>query len=174
VGARHVSALAFAPGNDILVTAGDDISVFDQNGGIVRERIRQEANIDASAISPDGRYIAAASSDSVELFDSAAGKPADSLTTVEPAKSVAFGAQGSSLVAVTPSGRALTFGPLEDRKILLADASALGPLAISPGGKLLAMLLALPQGAVCRIVDIASGKEVSRRELSSFRRRHSR
>jgi len=165
VGARYVSALAFAPGNDVLVTAGDDISVFDQTGGVVRERIRSESNIDALAISPDGRYIAAAGSDAVELFDSIAGKATGSLGTVEPAKSVAFGAQGFSLVAVT-SSRTLTFGPLEDRKIVLSDASALGPVAISPGGKLLAMLLSLSQGAVCRIVDIASGKEVSRRELS--------
>ncbi len=165
-GARHVTALVFAPGNDLVVTAGEDVSEFDQASGQVRDRFRSEGSVAALAISPNGRYIAAAANQSVALFDTSAGKATGSLLTTEPATALAFGAKGQSLLAATAS-RLLTFEPIEDREISLANAADLGLVAISPGAKFIAMVFGLGKRVVCRTMERSSGKITSNQELTS-------
>src|SRR5262249_43176722 len=74
--------------------------------------------------------------------------------------------QGTSLLAISDH-RLMTFGPIDEQVIPLAVASELGPVAISPSGRFIALAMMLPRSVVCRIIDLVTGKDTSNQQLSS-------
>ena len=166
-GARHLTAVAFGPSNDVVVAAGEDISLFDQADSAVRERFRPEGTVIALAIGPDGRYVAAAGEKSIQLYDAAAGKRVEDIGVDDSVNHVAFGGGGQHLLVET-GRRVLAFQDVAGREIPFPEASDIRPIALSPNARYLAVAYGRSYGiANCRVMDVATGKETATLEIPS-------
>jgi WD40 repeat protein len=166
-GTRHLTAVAFGPGDDVVAAAGEEISVFDQADGSVRARFRPEEPVVSLAVGPAGRYLAASGERSVQLFDVAGGKRIENLTVDDSVKQVVLGGGGQQLLVET-GGRVLAFQDIAGSQIPISDSADARPIALSPNARFLALVNNRSHGmGECRVMEVASGKETARFELPS-------
>jgi WD40 repeat protein len=139
-----VTAVAFAPGGGMVASAGDDGSVRFWEAGGEQDWIRAAGHkgaVESLAFSPDGARVATAGEDgTVRLWDAATG---DALGALEGhagrATAVAFLPDGRRFVSASVDGTVKLWeaGAAEPR--VLPYTSEVSAMALSPGGRLLAL-----------------------------------
>ncbi|GGZ30685.1 hypothetical protein GCM10010343_67540 [Streptomyces avidinii] len=102
-----VNAVAFAPGNDTLATAGSDGTVMLRRVSDRRTTatFRLPGRVRAVAFSPDGRMLAATSTDGpARLWDTAGGGGTQLPASTAGARAVAFAPDGRTLAVAGADG----------------------------------------------------------------------
>ncbi|HEX5271332.1 MAG TPA: hypothetical protein VFW33_12625, partial [Gemmataceae bacterium] len=181
VGEFHIRGAAFAAdGKRVVVRHADRVDLWDLE--TEKSRVIDVGGDDALALSPDGKWLAAAANvgrAEVGLYDPETGECRKTLgfggSTFGPRAMLAFSADGSLLAVSSDLGVRLwrTAGweelPTGMRRELF-DAQA---LALSPDGSTLAVGTRVPFAGGCRIVlwDTRQGKETGGLEGPEIRLR---
>ncbi|MFE9630857.1 helix-turn-helix domain-containing protein [Streptomyces sp. NPDC006463] len=139
-----VNAVAFAPGNGTLATAGSDGTVTLRRMADRRTTaaFTMAGRVRAVAFSPDGRTLAAASTDGpARLWDIAGGRTAAVLpASTTGARAVAFAPDGRTLAIGSPDGTVQLWEAAGEHRAVAAldgHTGRVNALAYAPDGRTL-------------------------------------
>lgn len=119
--------------------------------------VEPDAGVTATAWSPDGATLAAATADTVLLLDAETGEQVDALDLGGPAATLAYAPDGSTLAAATPTGVVLLPADGGASTTLAAGDDVLD-LDWSPDGTRVAVAL---RDAPAEILDTTTGSAVT-------------
>lgn len=139
-----VSALAYTPKGDLILTAGADKTVRVWNAIDLAAKGKVDLAMVPSAltISKDGTRYAASGEKTVALFNSADNKPAGTITTPAEIKAVALSADSQRFAVACADNRVRVYGPdFKLQEVFLHDGAANG-VVFHPDGKRIASISA--------------------------------
>jgi WD40 repeat protein len=132
-----VTALAYTPKGDLILTAGVDktVRIWDAAATAAKGKIDLAFAPHTLSISKDGSRIAAAGEKSVALFTLADNKSVGTITTPADVKGVALSADGQRVAVACADNRVRVYGPdLKLQEVFVHDGAATG-VAFHPDGK---------------------------------------
>jgi WD40 repeat protein len=166
LGGNWVRCCALSPdGKFLAASAGDVLHLWDLAAGVDLRQVRRPGILAVSlAFAPDGKAVAAASSDtSVRVYEVATGREAARVAVEVPTQEpvLAYSPTGQ-LLAVGGADRAIHLwdvGAGKERRRLEGHRQALSAVAFAPDGRLLA---SAGPGDPLRLWNPAAGEEVRR------------
>ena len=136
---RNVRGATVSPDGALVVTASADSTVRTwSTGGVLRRTLRQSGPVKAVAFDTEGRLLAAAAIDRVEIWDTGTWTRKGLLRTGPGVVDVSFSPDGKRLATANSDGKASIWNVATGRRELLlrGHRDALTSAAFSPDGTL--------------------------------------
>jgi WD40 repeat protein len=139
--ARNVRGVTVSPDGTLVVTASADSTVRTwSTGGAPRRTLEQSGPVRAVAFDTEGRLLAAAAIDRVEIWDTSTWTRRDTIKTGPGVVDASFSPDGKRLATANSDGKGSIWNVATGRRerLLKGHRDALTSVAFSPDGTLVA------------------------------------